>query len=85
MLIAGLAIIGFISIGLTTQEEGKQSEAKEATKSEVMEEEGSASEAKWEAESKAESGEKEAKVRFTLKIWPIPRVGYLILIFPIRS
>jgi len=52
MLIAGLAIIGFTTIGLAEQEEVKQGEGKEAIESEVMEEGESASEA--EAESKEE-------------------------------
>ncbi|MBO1224442.1 MAG: hypothetical protein JYX80_08420 [Candidatus Scalindua sediminis] len=54
MLIAGLAIIGFTTIGLAEQEEVKQGEGKEAIESEVMEEGESASEAKAEAESKGE-------------------------------
>ena len=31
MLIAGLAIIGFTTVGMASEEEGEQSEAKEAT------------------------------------------------------
>ncbi|HDY66697.1 MAG TPA: hypothetical protein ENH85_02775 [Candidatus Scalindua sp.] len=54
MLIAGLAIIGFTTIGLAEQEEVKQGEGKEAIESEVMEEGESASEVKAEAESKGE-------------------------------
>ncbi len=52
MLIAGLAIIGFTTIGLAEQEEVKQGEGKEGIESEVVEEGESASEA--EAESKEE-------------------------------
>ncbi len=55
MLIAGLAIIGFTTMGLAEQEEVKQGEGKEAIESEVMEEGESASEAKVEAESKEET------------------------------
>jgi hypothetical protein len=69
MLIAGLAIIGFTTVGMASQEEGKQSEAKEAT--EAAAEDESAAKEESEAESKEEiqyganpeleSGEKEAK------------------------
>ncbi len=45
MLIAGLAIIGFTTVGMASEEEGEQSEAKEATKSEATAEgEGAAKE-----------------------------------------
>jgi len=54
MLVAGLAIIGFTTIGLATQEEGEQSEAKEATKSEAAAEGESAAKEESEAESKEE-------------------------------
>ncbi len=54
MLIAGLAIIGFTTIGLATQEEGEQSEAKEATESESAAEGESAAKEESEAESKEE-------------------------------
>ncbi len=54
MLIAGIAIVGFTTIGLAEQEEVKQGEGKEAVESEVVEEGESASEAKAEAESKEE-------------------------------
>ncbi len=70
MLIAGLAIIGFTTVGMAS-EEGKQSEAKEATKSEVAAEGESAAKEESEAEPneeiqygakpELESGEKEAK------------------------
>ncbi len=53
MLIAGLAIVGFTTIGLAEQEEVKQGEGKEAIESEVMEEGESASEAKAEAEAES--------------------------------
>jgi hypothetical protein len=71
MLIAELAIIGFTTIGLAEQEEGKQSEDKEAIKSEAAAEGESAAKEESKAESKeviqyganpeSESGEKEAK------------------------
>ncbi len=54
MLIAGLAIVGFTTIGLAEQEEVKQGEGTEAIESEVMEEGETASEAKAEAESEGE-------------------------------
>jgi hypothetical protein len=69
MLIAGLAIIGFTTVGMAS-EEGAQSEAKEATTEAAAEGEGAAKEES-KAESKEgieygakpemESGEKEAK------------------------
>jgi hypothetical protein len=69
MLIAGLAIIGFTTVGMAS-EEGKQSEAKEATTEAAAEGESAAKEES-KAESKEEieygakpemeSGEKEAK------------------------
>ena len=71
MLIAGLAIIGFTTVGMASEEEGEQSEAKEVTKSEAAAEGESAAKEESEAESKEEiqyganpgleSGEKEAK------------------------
>ncbi len=70
MLIAGLAIIGFTTVGMAS-EEGTQSEAKEATKSEATAEgEGAAKEEskaeseegiEYGAKPEMESGEKEAK------------------------
>ncbi len=77
MLIAGLAIIGFTTVGMAS-EEGTQSEAKEATKSEATAEGEGAAKEESEAElieeiqygappeleygaAEAESGEKEAK------------------------
>ncbi len=70
MLIAGLAIIGFTTVGMAS-EESKQSEAKEVTKSEAIEEGESAAKEESKAESKEEtqygaepklkSEEKEAK------------------------
>ncbi len=54
MLIAGLAIIGFTTVGMASEEESK-----EATKA-TAEEEGAAKEES-KAESKAEADEKEAK------------------------
>ncbi len=54
MLIAGLAIIGFTTIGLAEQEVVKHGEGKEAFESEVIEEGESPSEAKAEAETKEE-------------------------------
>ncbi len=53
MLIAGLAIIGFTTIGLAEQEEGKQIEDVEAIKTETIGEVESA--------AKVESEEKEAE------------------------
>ncbi len=54
MLIAGLAIIGFTTVGMAEQEEVKQGEDVEAIKPETIGEVESASEAKSEAESKEE-------------------------------
>ncbi len=63
MLIAGLAIIGFTTVGMAEQEEVKQGEDVEATKSEAVGEVESA--AKVESEEKeaeeAKSEEKEAE------------------------
>ena len=71
MLIAGLAIIGFTTVGMAAQEEGKQSESTEAIKSEATAEGEGAAKEESKAESKEEieygakpeleSGEKEAK------------------------
>ncbi len=69
MLIAGLAIIGFTTVGMAEQEEVKQGEDVEATKSEAAAEVESAAKVESEAESKEEiiygsepkSEEKEAK------------------------
>ncbi len=62
MLIAGLAIIGFTTVGMAS-EESKHSEAEETTKSEATDEGGGAAKEESKAESKeeAQSGEKEAK------------------------
>ncbi len=60
MLIAGLAIIGFTTVGMAS-EEGTHSESKEATKSEATAEGEDTAKADSDAESKAEADEKEAK------------------------
>ena len=60
MLIAGLAIIGFTTVGMAS-EESTQSESKEATKSEATAEGEDTAKADSDTESKAESNEKEAK------------------------
>ncbi len=60
MLIAGLAIIGFTTIGIASQEE-THSESKEVTKAEATVEAKGAAKADSDAEFKAESDEKEAK------------------------
>ncbi len=52
MLIAGLAIIGFTTVGMASEEEGKQGEAKEATEAEAAAEGESAAKEESEAESK---------------------------------
>jgi hypothetical protein len=54
MLIAGLAIIGFTTVGMASEEEGKQGEAKEATEAEAAAEGESAAKEESEAESKEE-------------------------------
>ncbi len=54
MLIAGLAIIGFTTVGMASEEEGEQSEAKEVTKSEAAAEGESAAKEESEAEPKEE-------------------------------
>ncbi len=66
MLIAGLAIIGFTTVGMAS-EESKHSDVKEATESEATAEGEGAAKDESKAESKAESkediqsGENEAK------------------------
>ncbi len=54
MLISGLAIIGFTTIGLAEQEEGKKSEGEEVIITVVIDEGESVSEAEEESESKGE-------------------------------
>ncbi len=68
MLIAGLAIVGFTTIGLAEQEEGKQSEevkSEAAAEGESAAKEESKAEAEegieYGAKPEIESGEKEAK------------------------
>ena len=60
MLIAGLAIIGFTTVGMASEEHPK-AEATDATTSEATAEGEDAAKADSDAESKAETDEKEAK------------------------
>ncbi len=59
MLIAGLAIIGFTTVGMASEEHPK-AEATDATTAEATAEDEGAAKADSDAESKAEAGEKEA-------------------------
>jgi hypothetical protein len=60
MLIAGLAIIGFTTVGMAS-EEGTHGESTEATKSEATAEGEDTAKADSDAEIKEEADEKEAK------------------------